>query len=175
MGPAPQNNNKKVIAGLVVLVAITLLVIGTKALTSKNQSPENQIAQTASGADTNNAGDIATNDTAVSDNSVPDSASVSSYKDGTYTAKGSYVSPGGNESVTVSLTLKDGVVTASTVEEGAGDPEALEYQHDFIGGYKTFVNGKDIDNIHVSRVSGSSLTSIGFNDALTQIKDQAKS
>jgi len=167
MEPAPQDSKKKIIAGLVVLVAIALLAIGAKALTAKKDAPQNEISRTGASSTDNSS-------TASSGNNSP-ANSPSSYKDGTYTARGSYTSPGGNESVTVSITLKDNVVTASSVEEGAGDPEAREYQQDFISGYKAFVTGKDVDSIHLSRVSGSSLTSIGFNNALNQIKNQAKS
>jgi hypothetical protein len=43
----------------------------------------------------------------------------------------------------------------------------------FIGGIADEVVGKDIDEISVSRVAGSSLTSGGFNDAIEQIKAEA--
>jgi lactam utilization protein B len=65
------------------------------------------------------------------------------YADGSYTADGDYVAPSGQESITVELTIEDDVV------------------------------GKDIDELTVSRVAGSSLTSSGFNAALDDIKRQA--
>jgi hypothetical protein len=58
----------------------------------------------------------------------------------------------------------------------AGDPQAREsqdYQSQFIGGIADAVVGKDIDQISVSRVAGSSLTSGGFNDAIETIKSEA--
>jgi len=96
------------------------------------------------------------------------------YKDGTYSATGQYFSPGGQESVRVDLTLTNDVVTASSVESGANDPTAESYQTSFISGYKAYVIGKKINTIKLSNVSGSSLTSQGFNDALKQIEQQAK-
>jgi hypothetical protein len=36
------------------------------------------------------------------------------------------------------------------------------------------VVGKSVDEVSLSRVAGSSLTSLGFNNALTQIKEDAK-
>ena len=72
------------------------------------------------------------------------------------------------------MTLKNGVITDTSATKGATDPEAEEYQNRFIKNYKNLVVGKSISNLSLSRVSGSSLTSIGFNDAIDQIKSQAK-
>ncbi|HET8884228.1 MAG TPA: FMN-binding protein [Candidatus Saccharimonadales bacterium] len=95
------------------------------------------------------------------------------YQDGTYTATGEYFSPGGRESITVSVTLDNGEITESTVTPHAESGEAKDFQERFASGYKEFVTGKNIDEVSVSRVAGSSLTSGGFNDALEQIKDDA--
>ena len=57
-----------------------------------------------------------------------------------------------------------------------GDPqksESEEYQGRFIGGIADVVVGQDIDDIQVSRVAGSSLTSGGFNEAIEAIKSEA--
>jgi uncharacterized protein with FMN-binding domain len=100
-------------------------------------------------------------------------ASSSAYKDGTYTAEGSYSTPESVESVTVTVTLADDVITAVEV---TGDPqkaESKEYQSKFIGGISDAVVGKSIDEISVSRVAGSSLTSGGFNQAIDEIKSEA--
>ncbi|AYF97467.1 FMN-binding protein [Protaetiibacter intestinalis] len=96
-----------------------------------------------------------------------------SYTDGTYTAEGSYVSPAGQESITVELTLEDDIVTAVTVTPEADDPQAESFQEKFAGGIADVVVGKDIDTLDVSRVAGSSLTSGGFNQALATIKADA--
>lgn len=95
------------------------------------------------------------------------------YTDGTYTAEGSYVSPAGTEKVKVELTLAGDIVTAVTVTPEADDPTALGHQQDFASGIAAEVVGKDIDTLNVSRVSGSSLTSGGFNQALATIKADA--
>ena len=98
---------------------------------------------------------------------------TSPYKDGTYSATGSYGSPAGTESIGVSVTLKDGIITASTVTEEANDGTSRRYQNMFISGYKTYVTGKSIVNLNLGRVSGSSLTPKGFNQALAKIKSEA--
>jgi len=95
------------------------------------------------------------------------------YADGSYTAEGSYSTPETVETISVTVTLEDDVITAVEV---TGDPQAPEtelYQGKFIEGIADEVVGKDIDEISVSRVSGSSLTSGGFNQAIQSIKDEA--
>jgi len=96
------------------------------------------------------------------------------YKDGTYSATGSYKSPGGPDTITLSITLKDDVVTDTKVTEVTGDKTSKRYQDMFVAGYKEYVIGKNISTVSVTKVSGSSLTSIGFNDALAQIKTKAE-
>lgn len=95
------------------------------------------------------------------------------YADGTYTADGSYQTPETVEQISVTLTLEDGVVTDVDV---TGDPQAREteqYQGQFIDGIADEVVGVAIDELDVSRVAGSSLTSGGFNAAVDDIKEQA--
>lgn len=99
---------------------------------------------------------------------------VSSYKDGTYSATGNYDSPGGPDSLKVTLTIKSGVVTSSSVVMYPGDRRSAKYMQMFESGYQAQVVGKNLGSIYLSYVSGSSLTPIGFNDALNKIKSQAK-
>ncbi|GAA2949239.1 hypothetical protein GCM10010458_38780 [Microbacterium luteolum] len=95
------------------------------------------------------------------------------YTDGTYTADGSYQTPETVEKISVTLTLADGVVTDVEVTGDPQAPETEEYQGQFIAGIADVVEGKSIDELNVSRVAGSSLTSGGFNDAVESIKEQA--
>jgi uncharacterized protein with FMN-binding domain len=95
------------------------------------------------------------------------------YKDGTYTAEGSYQTHETVETVSVTMTLADGVVEEVEV---TGDPQASEtelYQGQFIDGIAAEVEGKPIDELQVDKVAGSSLTSGGFNKAVEDIKAQA--
>jgi len=115
--------------------------------------------------------------TTTDSNSTSDSSSTASdsseYADGTYTADGSYQTPETVEQISVTLTLEDGVVTDVEV---TGDPQAREseqYQGQFIAGIADEVVGVALDDLNVSRVAGSSLTSGGFNAAVEDIKDQA--
>ncbi len=104
--------------------------------------------------------------------SVPAKPS-SPYADGTYSAKGSYDSPAGTESITVSVTLKDGIIESSTITNEADNRTSSRYQNMFISGYKTYVTGRNIASVSLGRVSGSSLTGSGFNAALAKIKKEA--
>jgi len=104
-----------------------------------------------------------------------DASSTGDYADGTYTADGSYQTPETIEKISVTLTLAGGVVTDVEV---TGDPQTREteqYQGQFIAGIAEEVEGRPIDELDVSRVAGSSLTSGGFNAAVAEIKDQAAS
>lgn len=102
------------------------------------------------------------------------SSTKSKYKNGTYSAVGVYYSPEGQESINVSVTLTNGIVTDSTVTGNATNGRSVRYQQMFIGGFKSLVIGKSIDAISLDYVSGSSLTPAGFNDALSQIKTKAQ-
>lgn len=101
-------------------------------------------------------------------------AGSSGYADGTYTADGSYTSPGGEETITVTLTLADGVIDDVEVENPeTTNPNSLRYQGEFIDGIAEEVVGVPLDDVSVDRVGGSSLTSGGFEDALETIRDEA--
>ncbi len=128
----------------------------------------------AADASTSSDAATATSSATASSGATPSStAPTSGYTDGTYSADGSYASPGGQESISVSITLASGVVTAVEVTPEASSGNALQYQKQFASGISSEVVGKDIDDISVSRVSGSSLTSAGFNAALDEIKSEA--
>lgn len=96
------------------------------------------------------------------------------YTDGTYSEKANYISPGGKEGVQVKVTLKDNKISSATFTPRPNSITAGQYQADFKSGYKTKVVGKNIDDVKLSRVAGSSLTSNGFNDAIAKIRDDAK-
>lgn len=106
---------------------------------------------------------------------TPEPTTIASYRDGIYNAKGVYTSPAGSEQIDVKLTLKDGTVTDAMVVIEAINPVSKNFQEKFASGYKTLVIGKSIAALSLDKVSGSSLTPKGFNDAVTKIKSQAKS
>ncbi|MCC2660143.1 MAG: hypothetical protein K0R37_917 [Arthrobacter sp.] len=95
------------------------------------------------------------------------------YKDGTYSAEGNYKSPNGTETVGVQLTLANGTVSAVEVTPHPSNPNTKKFQGQFAGGIAEQIVGKSLDEIKVSKVAGSSLTSGGFNQAVEDIKTQA--
>jgi uncharacterized protein with FMN-binding domain len=95
------------------------------------------------------------------------------YADGTYLATGSYVSPNGTETIDVSLTLQDDIITAVEVTPHPTNPNTERFQGEFAGGIADVIVGKNIDEISVTKVAGSSLASGGFNRALEEIKAEA--
>ena len=101
-------------------------------------------------------------------------STASSFKDGVYTVTGNYDSPGGPESIGVKVTLANGVITDAVVEPHATLPISQKLQGEFVAGFKQYVIGKKIDEVNLTKVSGASLTPIGFNDALNKIEAQSK-
>ncbi len=188
----PQNTNKLVLGGAVILI-IVLIFVGvawyrgsqSTTLSDVNNSDNGAVAnndqplpQNGNVANTSNVNSpVNSNVPANNGNSNLNSntgGSASAYKDGTYTTTASYSSPGGTEKITVSLTLKDDKVVASNVTTTPADHDSRYYQQQFIDNYKSVVIGKDISSLQLGRIAGSSLTPIGFNTAVKQIKAQAK-
>ena len=102
------------------------------------------------------------------------SGSAAGYKDGTYSADGNYVSPNGNETVGVELTLAGGAVTGVKITPHPTNSNTRKFQGEFAGGIQSQIVGKKLDEIKVSKVAGSSLTSGGFNQAVEKIKSEAR-
>ncbi|KRE50420.1 hypothetical protein ASG92_09045 [Arthrobacter sp. Soil736] len=111
--------------------------------------------------------------TAPSASSTALASSGAGYKDGTYKADGTYKSPNGTETVGVQLTLANGTVSAVEITEHPSNPNTRKFQGQFASGIADQVVGKSLDEIKVSKVAGSSLTSGGFNQAVEEIKTQA--
>jgi len=101
-------------------------------------------------------------------------SSGSVYRDGTYSADGTYRSPQGQETVGVQLTLASGTVIAVKITEHPSNPNTRKFQGEFSGGIAAQVVGRNIDELKVEKVAGSSLTSGGFNEAVEKIKAEAK-
>jgi len=96
-----------------------------------------------------------------------------SYADGSYQANGTYTSPNGSENIIVEVTLTDDVVTDVAVTTNPNNATTEFYQSAFAEGIAAEAVGVDIDLLEVTRVSGSSLTSGGFREAVATIKADA--
>jgi len=102
------------------------------------------------------------------------SSAASGYKDGTYSADGNYVSPNGTETVGVELTLSGGTVSGVNITQHPSNPNTRKFQGEFASGIAGQIVGRNLDELNVSKVAGSSLTSGGFNEAVEKIKAEAK-
>lgn len=95
------------------------------------------------------------------------------YANGEYSVEGSYVSPGGQETLPVTLTLENDIIVDAEVTVNASNPMTERFQGIFVENYKSLVIGKKLDEVELDNVSGSSLTPQGFNDAVAKIKAEA--
>ncbi|MFZ1250074.1 MAG: hypothetical protein WAR37_01325 [Candidatus Microsaccharimonas sp.] len=159
-----MNQPKKLHPALAALIVIVLIGIVASAAIVVSQNQQTDTATNTSQQTSSSS----------SSTTQTQSTDTSTYKDGTYSATGSYVSPGGRESIDLTVTIKDGVITDTSVVKNATDRDAEEYQTLFANNYKDLVIGKSVNEVSLTRVAGSSLTTNGFNDALDQIKNDAK-
>lgn len=174
MEPTPnpaQNSATKVIISIIVFLAVIIGVV-VLAMSSKKETT----VETTDADKTPAPTDMPVNATGTT-TPTPNTpvTSGNTYKGGTYTANGTYRSPAGSETIGLSITLKDDVVTSVIVTPNATNSNSIKYQGQFTAGVATQVVGKDIDSLAVAKVSGSSLTAGGFNDALIKIKAEARS
>ena len=157
MDDSGAQSKRKLLTTLAVLIVIVAIVAAAIALKPDDSKSDTSTPNSSTG----------TTDASSSDSNA-------SYKDGTYTQTGGYNSPGGAEQIAITVTLQNGVITDTSAVSKANDSEAKQFQSKFIGAYKDLVVGKNIDDVQLSRVSGSSLTSEGFNNAIEQIKADAE-
>ena len=163
-----SNQAGKVHPAIATLIVIVLVgIVASVAVAVKN----NQDAMQSDTQTTQSSQQSTSNQ----NESSVESADTSTYEDGTYSATGSYISPGGMESIDLTVTIENGIITATELGQNASDGDARQYQAAFASGYSELIVGKDVDEVSLSRVAGSSLTSNGFNNALDQIKDDAQS
>lgn len=159
---APSTSKNSLIIPGVVAALIVLSIIGVYLYQSNTNKEESTTIPTETNTVTTTS---------------PDSQTVvtTEYQDGTYTATGNYVSPGGPREIEISLTLNGGQITDATFVGGADDPTSKRFQGEFADNYKAMIVGKNLDEVNLNKVAGSSLTPKGFNDAVTKIKTQAQS
>ncbi len=170
------SNSLKMVGSLVVV----LLVVATVAWMANGNKPEASEMNNTENTNTENINTQNTetlppqNTNTQNSNSLNTDTQASSYKDGSYTAVGSYVSPAGQEEVDVTLVLKDGKVASAEFVGKTQNPISKKLQTQFNEGYEQVVVGKSIDELSLTVVNGSSLTPKGFMDAVQKIKSQAK-
>lgn len=144
--------------GAALLVVLVIALIGW--VSDSQSATSAPVAQVGQGALSASAGAA--------------SGSKTDYKDGSYTASSSYITPGGQQGITVNVTLKNGTVAGASVGQQADNQESRQYQRMFEQRYQSYILGQPVDNLNLFAVSGASLTTGGFDDALAQIRNQAR-
>ena len=104
------------------------------------------------------------------------SENTNDYVNGTYSASKTYSVPQGHtEDISVTLTIKDDIITGFSVNTVATNQKSQQYQAGFDSNIEQSIDGTDLDEADVSRLGGASLTSNAFNDILDAIRNQAQS
>lgn len=96
------------------------------------------------------------------------------FRDGEYTSAGRYLTPGGDESILVTVHLRGGIVTSVVARTEALSPTARQFQEQFRVSVAAQVVARPLASVSVDVVAGASLTSSGFNDALAGIRAEAR-
>ncbi|WP_375400033.1 FMN-binding protein [uncultured Amnibacterium sp.] len=162
-------------AGAVGLAAVGLLSgCAAQATAPAASAPAAQPAGDASSSAASSSASSSSSSAASSSGASSSGASSSGYTDGTFTQTAPYQTPGGQETVTVTATLKSGTVTAVKVTGSESTPNAKHYVEAFAGGVGGQVVGKKIADLKVGAIAGSSLTPKGFNAAVAKIAAAAK-
>lgn len=87
-----------------------------------------------------------------------------------------YESPGGQEINKFHITLEGGVITNVEIEVFTEIDASIRYQQQFAKELPPLLIGKKLSDITViDKVSGASLTTKAFNDALLKLKNQLES
>ncbi|MBL8159704.1 FMN-binding protein [Candidatus Saccharibacteria bacterium] len=163
-----KNRSRQVTLSAAIIVIIALVIAGVLANSNKPaQQSSTETQQTTSST----PGVTKTAEPTGEAAAVPNGP----YKGGTYRAQGVYTSPGGETRINITLTIDGSGKVVNTKAESASDnPTSRRYQTKFIRNYTELVVGKNVNEIKLTTVSGSSLTSRGFQDALQKIKTEAK-
>lgn len=102
-------------------------------------------------------------------------ASPTASRSSSFTASSDYYVPHGTESIQVSLTVGNGVITEASIQNSGSNRQSGRYQDDFTSAYKSYVVGKKISGLKLGIIAGASDTTQGFNDALNLIATKVQS
>lgn len=155
-----QKNNNGVVIGTVVALVFAVAAYGFYSYTKRDQ--QSTVA-------------IVTPTPTTSPTPTPADVTKSyMYKDGDYSANGTYNSPAGKEQIGVRVSVKGDIITDASVEVTATNPASKNWQTVVSKNIKSLVVGKKLNNVVLDKVSGSSLTPKGWNDAIVKIQSQAQ-
>lgn len=99
-------------------------------------------------------------------------APANDFKDGVYTSHITYRTPEGTYAMDVTLTIANDKVVTSDISYDSKTARD-SYTKRFDSSYESYVTGKNLDGVTLSRVGGASLTTTAFNKAVADIKTKA--
>jgi uncharacterized protein with FMN-binding domain len=167
-----MQSKTKLVTTVVTIIVIAGIVLLADHLKSSSTAASTDLASNTSRVATTPTTSSSTADTSATTSTT--STNASSYKDGTYTASSDYYVPHGTEDIKVTLTIKDGVVTDSSIVNSESDHDSATFQEEFASAYKSRVVGQKIAGLQLGSISGASDTTEGFNNAVNQIQSQAQ-
>ncbi|HET6924991.1 MAG TPA: hypothetical protein VFH39_04135 [Candidatus Saccharimonadales bacterium] len=171
-----QHSKRKLAATVLTIFVIAGTVLVADHMKSELSAAPKTFTPAATSATTNNGAGTTQSSTATGSSGAGSAtaSTTSGYKDGTYTAASSYYVPHGNESIQVNVTLSNGVITKSSVQNSEGDPTSASFQENFAASYKSYVVGQKLADLRLGVIAGASDTTQGFANALSQIASQAQ-
>lgn len=173
MQQSHSNTTPKII-GFLVILAVTATgayfflfrTLDTDAVSSESAPAATVVSTTAQASSTPTSTETVQSDTA---------SPATGYTAGTYSASANYSVPHGNNTIAVEATIAaDGTISAVSSEHSYGDPESRWYFDAFDSAVSGEVVGKNISTVNPSRLGGASLTTNAFDQALSNILDQAQ-
>ena len=151
------------LVSVAVLAALLFYFIGLKKNSSSSASSATPSVITASPNPTSSSASANT----------PAASSQAASPTGSFSATASYSVPRDTNSIGVTLTLKNGVISDVTTQDSYSSNESGRYIARFNSVVKSSVIGKTLAEAQVFQVSGSSETSSGFDDAVAKIAAKA--
>jgi hypothetical protein len=157
-------NNKKIAATLGLLAIV--IVIGAGITLGARKSKDGSAAS-ASTATTSTPSTSTTSRTGTSG-----SGASTTFKNGTYSATGSYRAPDGTQQIGITLTIAGDAVTSASAKNEAQGRQSSQYEDEFISDFTSQVVGMKVDSISI--FTRATLTVAGFDNALQNIESQAR-
>lgn len=188
MQQSSTNSNTPKVIGAITISAVLLVGIyvfltkdinnnksSASATKTSSSSVVSNLPDTTSSTQSSASTQSSSSNSSSSNTATPSSSSSNSgYKDGSYKISVDYRVPHGSNSITVSVALKDGVVTKVSTSHDYSDRESGMYVNSFDSEISSAVNGEKVSSVSLSRVGGASLTTDAFDEAISQIASQAK-
>jgi major membrane immunogen (membrane-anchored lipoprotein) len=95
-------------------------------------------------------------------------------RDGSYQVTQKYRTPEGTSAAVFAITISNGLISQATTTYQSGDRESQKYVSLYNAGFGTATIGKSLKDIDEVYISGASLTSAAFDQALVSLKQQAQ-